>query len=118
VPGVGEIVGGSMRMDDYDELIEAYKKNGIPHEPYYWYTDQRKCVSLFLPCFIFTNMPSVSVPRHRLFAMTDVSSSHRYGSSPHGGYGLGLERFLAWMANQHTVRTCSLYPRFMGRCKP
>lgn len=42
VPGVGEIVGGSMRMDDYAELIEAYKKNGIPHEPYYWYTDQRK----------------------------------------------------------------------------
>ena len=42
LPGVGEVVGGSMRIADLEELMAGYKREGIPSEPYYWFTDQRK----------------------------------------------------------------------------
>jgi asparaginyl-tRNA synthetase len=29
-------------MDDFDELMAAYKREGMDPSPYYWYTDVRK----------------------------------------------------------------------------
>ena len=42
----------------------------------------------------------------------------KYGSVPHSGFGLGLERFLAWITHQNHIRQCIPFPRLMNRLTP
>jgi asparaginyl-tRNA synthetase len=42
----------------------------------------------------------------------------RYGSVPHAGFGLGLERFVAWISGIHHVREAIPFPRTMNRIYP
>lgn len=42
----------------------------------------------------------------------------RYGSVPHAGFGLGLERAVAWICRLPHVRETAPYPRMMGTLWP
>jgi asparaginyl-tRNA synthetase len=42
----------------------------------------------------------------------------RYGSVPHSGFGLGVERTVAWIAGIHHVRETNPFPRTLGRVYP
>lgn len=42
----------------------------------------------------------------------------RYGSVPHGGFGLGLERTVAWLCGLKHIRETIPFPRLMGRMTP
>lgn len=42
----------------------------------------------------------------------------RYGSVPHGGFGLGLERTVAWICGLRHIRETIPFPRLMGRLTP
>jgi asparaginyl-tRNA synthetase len=42
----------------------------------------------------------------------------RYGSVPHGGFGLGIERLLRWITNVEDIKDTVLFPRTMSRVAP
>jgi asparaginyl-tRNA synthetase len=81
--GIGEIIGGSQREDDYDALLERIREHNLPEEDFQWYLDLR-----------------------------------RFGSVPHSGFGLGLERFVMWMTGAEHIRECIPYPRTIYRIQP
>jgi len=78
--GFGEIIGGSVREDDYHQLLQRIKQQGLNPENYSWYLDLRK-----------------------------------YGSVPHGGFGLGVERTIAWLTGEKHIRQCIAFPRMMDK---
>ncbi|HPY76705.1 MAG TPA: asparagine--tRNA ligase [Anaerohalosphaeraceae bacterium] len=78
--GFGEIIGGSLREDDYQELFKRIEEEGYNPQSYQWYLDLRK-----------------------------------YGSVPHGGFGLGVERTVAWITGEKHIRQCIAFPRLMDK---
>ncbi|MBN2138038.1 MAG: asparagine--tRNA ligase [Sedimentisphaerales bacterium] len=78
--GFGEIIGGSVREDDYDVLLDKINAEGLDPETYDWYLDLR-----------------------------------RYGSVPHGGFGLGVERTVAWITAEKHIRQCIPFPRMADK---
>ncbi|MFN2387690.1 MAG: asparagine--tRNA ligase [Thermoanaerobaculia bacterium] len=42
----------------------------------------------------------------------------RYGTFPHSGFGMGLERFVAWICGIHHLREAIPYPRTLKRIYP
>lgn len=82
--GQGEIVGGSQRSLDIEDMSKRLKEDGEEDlTPYEFYFDLR-----------------------------------RYGSVPHSGYGVGLERVIKWICGLDTIRDAIPFPRTMLRWTP
>ena len=81
--GYGEIIGGSQREDDYQQLLGKLEAHNLPREPFEWYLDLR-----------------------------------RYGTVPHAGFGLGIERTVAWICGIKHLRETIPFPRMLQRIYP
>ena len=75
-PQIGEIIGGSVREENYDKLIGEIETRNIPMKDMWWYLDTR-----------------------------------RFGSCPHGGFGLGFERLILFVTGMQNIRDVIPFPR-------
>ncbi|MBN2142374.1 asparagine--tRNA ligase [Candidatus Woesearchaeota archaeon] len=78
-----EIVGGSQRSLDIEDMKERLVEAGEDPSSLEWYFDLR-----------------------------------RYGSVPHSGYGVGIERVLTWICGLDSVKDAIPFPRTPLRYKP
>ena len=81
--GYGEIIGGSERSLDIEDMVDRLKKMGEEIDNYKWYFDLRK-----------------------------------YGSVPHSGYGVGVERVVAWICGIDNIKDAIPFPRTLLRFRP
>ena len=75
-PQIGEIIGGSVREENYDKLMGEIKERNIPMKDMWWYLDTR-----------------------------------RFGTCPHGGFGLGFERLMLFVTGMQNIRDVIPFPR-------
>ena len=68
-PQIGEIIGGSVREENYDKLVNEINERNIPMKDMWWYLDTR-----------------------------------RFGTCPHGGFGLGFERLILFITGMQNIR--------------
>jgi len=75
-PQIGEIIGGSVREENYDKLLSEIERRHIPMKDMFWYLDTRK-----------------------------------FGTCPHGGFGLGFERLILFVTGMQNIRDVIPFPR-------
>ncbi|MBR6937845.1 MAG: asparagine--tRNA ligase [Prevotella sp.] len=75
-PQIGEIIGGSVREENYDKLMGEIQRRDIPMKDMWWYLDTR-----------------------------------RFGTCPHGGFGLGFERLILFVTGMQNIRDVIPFPR-------
>ena len=68
-PQIGEIIGGSVREENYEKLMHQIEERNIPMKDMWWYLDTR-----------------------------------RFGTCPHGGFGLGFERLMLFVTGMQNIR--------------
>ncbi|CAA9965801.1 AsnS Aspartyl-asparaginyl-tRNA synthetase [Pyrenophora teres f. maculata] len=91
VPEICELVGGSMREHRLPELVKSMNDHGLAQ--------------------VAENTTGASDGSLQWYV-----DLRRYGSVPHGGFGLGFDRLLCYLSGVSNIRDVVSFPRWHKRC--
>lgn len=102
LPDICEVAGGSLREHRVEVLLDSMHKHGLqkpsPLEE------------------VAPKHDSDMVPPNKAANLDWYVDLRRYGSVPHGGFGLGLDRLIGYITGIHNLRDVAPWPRWYGRC--
>lgn len=104
LPDVCEIAGGSLREHRLEHLAQAMRKHGLI-----------KARGVEVP----TNDEKENENELHVTAAGNLDwylDLRRFGSVPHGGFGLGLDRLISYLAGVYNIKDVVPWPRWHGRC--
>ena len=110
--GYAEVCGGSLREHRLDALLEKMRVRGmlqpssLPQA-----TDTTTSASSSSTSSTYPGLQ----PGESLGALAWYADLRRFGSSPHGGFGVGWDRLLAYLCCVANVRDVVAFPRAWGR---
>ncbi|PWW80531.1 asparaginyl-tRNA synthetase [Tuber magnatum] len=88
VPAVGELIGGSLREHRYNELLAEMQRRGM----------------------------AVGDGGEDEGSLGWYLELRKWGSVKHGGFGLGFDRLVCYLAGVENIREAVAFPRWYGRC--
>jgi asparaginyl-tRNA synthetase len=118
--GYGEIIGGSQRSEDVRSmkrrLLAQWHAMGTSaeHDDRKQFQHERHAIAERLG----KGATDEAIDAEYLRPYEWYFDLRRYGSVPHSGFGLGVERLLRWFTGQEHIRDMLPYPRTPSRAYP
>ena len=107
LPELCEVVGGSLREHRLANLVQNMREhNLLKHKPTADVRSDSEQQQQQYPYLL---------PNEDLGSMQWYADLRRYGSSPHGGFGLGFDRLLCFFLGVTSVRDMVPFPRYFGK---
>jgi asparaginyl-tRNA synthetase len=109
--GYCEIAGGSLREHRLPNLIQNMRQHGLLRKKSTGSATADLTETASSPA---ANYPCLE-PGEDLGNLRWYADLRRYGSNPHGGFGMGFDRLLAYITGVSNVRDVVPFPRTWGR---